>query len=68
MIRKIHLLLKQLDDLLQLPYGTCKIAVKEHLKIESISKLNHEELSYLLRYIDNILLENGIDYDSTDKK
>lgn len=42
MIRKIHILLKQLDDLLQLPYGTCKIAVKEHLKIESISKLNHE--------------------------
>ena len=63
MIKKIHIFLKQLDDLLELPYGTCKVAVKEHLKIESISKLNHEELSYLLRYIDNILLENGVDIE-----
>lgn len=63
MIRKIHILLKQLDELLELPYGTSKIAVKEHLKIESIGKLNHEELSYLLRYLDNIILENGIDIE-----
>lgn len=63
MIRKTHVLLKQLDDLLELPYGTCKIAVKEHLKIESIGKLNHEELSYLLRYLDNIILENGVDIE-----
>lgn len=66
MIKKIHILLKQLDELLELPYGTSKIAVKEHLKIESIGKLNHEELSYLLRYIDNILLENNVDIEEKE--
>lgn len=63
MIKKIHILFRRIDELLELPYGTSKIAIKEHLKIESIRKLNHEELSYLLRYTDNILLENGIDID-----
>ena len=63
MIKKIHILFRRIDELLELPYGTSKIAIKERLEIESISKLNHEELSYLLRYTDNILLENGIDID-----
>jgi len=63
MIKKIHVLLNKLDELFELPKGTSKIAIKERLEIESISKLNHEELSYLLRYTDNILLENGIDID-----
>ena len=63
MIKKIHLLFNKLDKLFELPKGTSKILIKEHLKIESIRKLNHEELSYLLRYTDNILLENGIDID-----
>lgn len=63
MIKKIHILFRRIDELFKLPYGTSKIAIKERLEIESISKLNHEELSYLLRYTDNILLENGIDID-----
>jgi hypothetical protein len=63
MIRKIHVLFRRIDELLEIPYGTSKIAIKEHLEIESISKLNHEDLSYLLRYVDNILLENNIDID-----
>lgn len=63
---KIHILFKRLDELLSLPYGTSKVAVKERLEIESIAKLNHEEKSYLLRYLDNILLEFG--YDIEEKK
>jgi hypothetical protein len=63
MIRKIHLLFRRIDELLELPYGTSKVAIKERLQIESIGKLDHEDLSYLLRYVDNILLENGIDID-----
>lgn len=63
MIKKIHVLLTKLDELFELPKGTSKIEVKKHLKIESIGKLEHEDLSYLLRYLDNILLENNIDCD-----
>ena len=63
MIKKIHLLFRRIDELLELPYGTSKVAIKERLEIESISKLEHEDLSYLLRYVDNILLENAIDID-----
>ena len=66
MIKKIHLLFTKLDELFELPKGTSKIAIKERLEIESISKLNHEELSYLLRYTDNILIENGIDIDENN--
>ena len=63
MIKKIHVLLTKLDELFKLPKGTSKIEVKKHLKIESIGKLEHEDLSYLLRYLDNILLEHNIDCD-----
>jgi hypothetical protein len=63
MIKKIHLLFNRLDELFELPKGTSKIAIKERLQIESISKLEHEDLSYLLRYLDNILLEHNIDID-----
>lgn len=63
MIKKIHLLFNRLDELFELPKGTSKIEVKKHLKIESIKDLNHEDLSYLLRYLDNILLEHNIDCD-----
>jgi len=63
MIKKIHLLFNRLDELFELPKGTSKIEVKKHLKIESIKDLEHEDLSYLLRYLDNILLENNIDID-----
>ena len=63
MIKKIHLLFNRLDELFELPKGTSKIEVKKHLKIESIKDLNHEDLSYLLRFIDNILLEHNIDID-----
>ena len=63
MIKKIHLLFNRLDKLFELPKGTSKIEVKKHLKIESIKDLNHEEKSYLLRFIDNILLEHNIDID-----
>jgi hypothetical protein len=63
MIKKIHLIFRRIDELLELPYGTSKVAIKERLEIESIGKLEHEDLSYLLRYVDNILLENGIDID-----
>jgi hypothetical protein len=66
MIRKIHLLFGRLDELFELPKGTSKIAIKERLEIESIGKLEHEDLSYLLRYVDNILLENGIDIDESN--
>lgn len=63
MIKKIHLLFNKLDELFELPKGTSKIEVKKHLKIESIKDLKHEEKSYLLRFIDNILLEHNIDCD-----
>ena len=63
MIKKIHLLFGRLDELFELPKGTSKIEVKKHLKIESIGKLEHEDLSYLLRFIDNIFLEHNIDID-----
>ena len=63
MIKKIHVLLNKLDELFELPKGTSKIEVKKHLNIESIKDLNHEEKSYLLRFIDNILLEHNIDCD-----
>jgi hypothetical protein len=63
MIKKIHLLFNRLDELFELPKGTSKIEVKKHLKIESIKDLEHEDLSYLLRFIDNILLEHNIDID-----
>ena len=63
MIKKIHVLFNHLDELFELPKGTSKIEVKKHLKIESIGKLEHKDLSYLLRYLDNILLENNIDID-----
>ena len=63
MIKKIHVLLTKLDELFELPKGTSKIEVKKHLKIESIGTLEHEDLSYLLRYLDNIFLLNDIDID-----
>lgn len=63
MIKKIHLLFTKLDELFELPKGTSKIEVKKHLKIDSIKDLNHEEKSYLLRYLDNIFLLNGIDIE-----
>ena len=63
MIKKIHVLLSKLDELFELPKGTSKIEVKKHLNIESIGALEHEDLSYLLRYLDNILLEHNIDCD-----
>ena len=63
MIKKIHVLFGRLDELFELPKGTSKIEVKKHLKIESIKDLNHEDLSYLLRFIDNIFLEHNIDID-----
>jgi len=66
MIKKIHLLFNRLDELFELPKGTSKIEVKKHLKIESIKDLEHEDLSYLLRYLDNILLENNIDIDENN--
>jgi len=66
MIKKIHLLFGRLDELFELPKGTSKIEVKKHLKIESIKDLNHEDLSYLLRFIDNIFLEHNIDIDENN--
>ena len=63
MIKKIHVLFGRLDELFELPKGTSKIEVKKHLKIESIKDLNYEDLSYLLRFIDNIFLEHNIDID-----
>ena len=66
MIKKIHILFNRLDELFELPKGTSKIEVKKHLKIESIKDLNHEDLSYLLRFIDNIFLENNIDIDENN--
>ena len=67
MIKKIHILFTKLDELFELPKGTSKIEVKKHLKIESIKDLNHEEKSYLLRFIDNILLEHNIDCDENNR-
>ena len=66
MIKKIHILLRLIDDFYSLPRGTTKIEVKKRLEIESIGKLEHEDLSYLLRYLDNILLENNIDCDENN--
>ena len=66
MIKKIHLLFNRLDKLFELPKGTSKIEVKKHLEIESIKDLEHEDLSYLLRYVDNILLEHNIDIDENN--
>jgi len=66
MIKKIHVLFNRLDELFELPKGTSKQEVKKHLEIESIKDLNHEDLSYLLRFIDNIFLEHNIDIDENN--
>jgi hypothetical protein len=53
----------RLDEFYGQPKNTCKNAIKNNFGIKSIKDLNHEELSYLTRYTDNILLANGIDID-----
>lgn len=53
----------RLDEFYDQPKDTCKNAIKKQLGIKSIKDLNHEELSYITRYTDNILLSNGIDID-----
>ena len=58
----------RLDEFYGQPKDTCKKAIKKQLGIKSIGDLNHEELSYLARYTDKILLENGIDIDEEYKQ
>lgn len=60
---KIHLIFRKIDEFFNLEKGTSKQEIKKHLEIESIAKLERDELIYLLRYCDNILLINGIDID-----
>jgi len=63
MMSKLHVFFREIDKLFNLEKGTAKEVIKAHLKIESVSKLDHEKMSYLLRYCDNILLLNNIDID-----
>lgn len=68
MIAKIHIMFARLDEFYGQPKNTCKDAIKKNLEIKSIKDLNHEELSNLARYTDNILLTNGIDIDEEYKQ
>lgn len=68
MIAKIHIMFTRLDEFYEQPKNTSKNAIKKNLEIKSIKDLNHEELSYLARYTDNILLANGIDIDEEYKQ
>jgi len=58
---KLNILLKRLDTILELPKGTSKKEVKKFLNIKETSKLDFEETIYVLRFVDNILLELGYD-------
>ena len=67
MIAKIHIMFARLDEFYGQPKNTCKDAIKKNFGIKSIKDLNYEQLSYLTRYTDNILLANGIDIDDEHK-
>lgn len=58
---KLNILFKRLDKLLDFPNGTSKQEVKKFLRIEKTSTLDFEETIYVLRFVDNILLELGYD-------
>ena len=58
----------RLDEFYGQPKNTCKNSIKKNLEIKSIKDLNYEELSYLARYTDNILLANGIDIEDEYKQ
>lgn len=58
---KLNILFKRLDEVLDFPSGTSKEQVKKYLKIEKTSTLDFEETIYLLRFVDNMLLELGYD-------
>ena len=53
--------MKRLDTILELPKGTSKKEVKKFLNIKETSKLDFEQTIYVLRFVDNILLELGYD-------
>jgi hypothetical protein len=67
MMSKLHIFFREIDKLFNLEKGTAKEQIKKHLKIESVTELDHEQMSYLLRYCDNILLLNNIDIDEAKK-
>lgn len=50
-----------MDIILELPKGTSKKEVKKFLNIEQTRNLDFEETIYVLRFVDNILLELGYD-------
>lgn len=58
---KLNILFKRLDIILELPKGTSKKEVKKFLNIEQTRNLDFEETIYVLRFVDNILLELGYD-------
>ena len=58
---KLNIILKRLDEVLNFPYGSSKNEVKKFFKIEKTSLLDFEETVYLIRFVDNILLEFGYD-------
>jgi hypothetical protein len=58
---KLNILFKRLDIILELPKGTSKSEVKKFLNIEQTRNLDFEETIYVLRFVDNILLELGYD-------
>ena len=62
-MKKLHQLFDLLDKHFNFPKGTSKNEIKDFLGIKSVSKLEHDELIYLIRFVDNILLSNGIDYE-----
>ena len=67
MMSKLHIIFREIDKLFSFENGTAKDQIKKHLKIDSVAKLDHEQMSYLLRYCDNILLLNNIDIDEAKK-
>ena len=64
---KLHIIFRRIDQLFNLEKGTAKAFIKNHFNIVTLQNLEREELLYLIRYCDNILLINEIDIDEEKK-
>lgn len=64
---KLHIIFRRIDQLFNLEKGTAKAFIKNHFNIVTLQNLEREELIYLIRYCDTILLMNEIDIDEEKK-
>ena len=64
---KLHIIFRRIDKLFNLEKGTAKAFIKNHFNIVTLQNLEREELIYLIRYCDTILLMNNIDIDEDNK-